>query len=125
MGRWDEERVWEDDIQSKRTSNFNRLARELDDYATDGSGGTAYVPKDMCRMGCAVALVKASSNDAGKLLIDDNGIKMSEVPGKQTVPRAELYAYVNAKRSAQGTEHVNKSVWSDSMYGIKGATRAT
>ena len=71
LGRWKGSRAWEEDIIKRQTSNFIRLASEVDHYATDGSGGPSFVPESLQRMGSAVAILKAHEDALGKVTIQD------------------------------------------------------
>ena len=44
-----------------------------------------------------------------------------EVPRRQTVPRAELWAVVQAQRAAKMSIHQHKYIWSDSLYIVRGS----
>ena len=57
LGRYKQEAQWADDLQARQTNNFEAMARDAEDFATDGSGGPGYVPKELKKVGSVVAIV--------------------------------------------------------------------
>ena len=54
------------------------------------------------------------------MVIDQVGLQCSEVPGKQTVPRAELYGTILAREAAGGDQALD--ILCDAAYVVKGAS---
>ena len=69
---------------------------------TDGSGLKGSAEECKRITGGAVAMVSYANEAAEALVITDASLKAFEVPGRQTVPRAELYAATVAARAFQG-----------------------
>ena len=113
LGRYKESGADADDEDIRQTSNFDTLIRVSNQMATDGSGGPQYVPAELKRMGSAVALLQFSEQDDSRPKVKSAALQMSRVPGRQTVPRSELYALVNARRSARSPLENEKNIWSD------------
>ena len=100
LGRWPAPTLWEEDTVQSQTSNFERLAESEHDMATDGSGGPR-VPKQVRRVGAAVAIIDAElKSKENTISIKDLAVQTTSIPGRQTVPRAELYATIKAKQAA-------------------------
>ena len=68
-------------------------------------------------MGAAVATIRLS-NEPGGLKAHDVGISTSGTPGKQTVPRAELWAAIMAAQAAAYEQHISLHI--DAAYVVKG-----
>ena len=58
------------------------------------------------------------SNEPGGLKVHDVGISTSGTPGKQTVPRAELWAAIMAAQAAAYEQHISLHI--DAAYVVKG-----
>ena len=84
---------------------------------SDGSGGEAWVPQQIRRVGAGSASVDFEF-DGSKFVARSVGVALSEVRGKQTVPRAELAAAELAFRVTPGATPV---LWSDARYVVDGA----
>ena len=50
----------------------------------------AQLTKEARKMGCAVEQIDAERQASGRTKVKSASVKIAEVPGKQTVPRAEL-----------------------------------
>ncbi len=59
---------------------------------TDGSGGPAYAPREAAKAGSGIAAIKWDTNVEGRRGVSSVALAGAEVPGRQTVPRAELFA---------------------------------
>ena len=73
------------------------------------------------RVTAAVAVVKIEEKEkdgAKQMQIKSLDIKATDVPGKQTVPRAELWAALQAKHAIG--EGQSATIWSDSAYVVRG-----
>jgi ribonuclease HI len=104
-----------DSLTTFQTQGFTTTAATSPTLATDGSGGPAYQAHSR-RVTAAVAAVNF---DAAGLEVRDVHFQASDIPGRQTVPRAELFALILAK-SAASTSSPTK-VQCDSAYSVKGA----
>ena len=122
LGRWRPDTLWEDETTQKQTYNYTRMAKENHDIATDGSGGPAFVPSSLTKVGAGIAIIDLRRAESGKCIIKEVALQTSSVPGGQTVPRAELYGLIKARAAAAGAQ-IPKNIWSDSEYTVKGATR--
>ena len=83
----------------------------------DGSGGEAWVPQPIRRVGAGSASVDFEF-DGSKFVARSVGLALSEVRGKQTVPRAELAA---AELAFRVTPLAAPVLWSDARYVVDGA----
>ena len=84
---------------------------------SDGSGGEAWVPQQIRRVGAGSASVDFEF-DGSKFVARSVGLALSEVRGKQTVPRAELAA---AELAFRVTPLAAPVLWSDARYVVDGA----
>ena len=98
-GRYHRSTKFIDDIQSFKTDNFEQLMSTSHMSATDGSGGPEWVPRDIRKVGAAAATIKMHENEGEPIKVLDIAFVASEVPGEQTVPRAELFGDIMANRS--------------------------
>ena len=106
-----------DDVSTITTPGFAELMTTLRNAYTDGSGGPQWVPKSIKSMGSAVATLSLS-NSPDKLTVRDVGISISAVPGRQTVPRAELWAAIMAAHAASIGQQIVLRI--DAAYVVKG-----
>ena len=106
-----------DDVSTITTPGFAELMTTLRNAYTDGSGGPQWVPKSIKSMGSAVATLSLS-NSPDKLTVRDVGISISAVPGRQTVPRAELWAAIMAAHAASTGQQIVLRI--DAAYVVKG-----
>ena len=83
----------------------------------DGSGGPKYAPASAPHMGSALA-VFVVDEDGTTLRISEVGVEASTVPGRQTVPRAELWAANMAAEYVHPGERVE--LRPDASYVSKG-----
>ena len=95
------------------TGNFGDIASDSKHNYTDGSGGSSHTPIELRKAGCAVAVVQHDGD-----VIKNVGIKVAEIPGKQTVPRAELLAATMAAADFSANEP-HHTTFSDAMYVVK------
>ncbi len=84
---------------------------------SDGSGGEAWVPKQIRRAGAGGASVDFTF-DGDKFIAHRVGLVLGEVQGRQTVPRAELSAGELVLRE---TSLARPALWSDARYVVTGA----
>ena len=110
-------RVAPGDIETVSTPNFVSLASEQLKHFTDGSGGPRWVPQATKCVGSALATVKLRE-DGETLTVEDVGLMIAAVPGRPTVPRAELWAAVlSAQAAPHGGDWLLRS---DAAYVVKG-----
>ncbi len=84
---------------------------------SDGSGGERYVPQQIRRAGAGGAAVDFNY-DGTSFRAHKVGLVLGEVPGRQTVPRAELTgAELILNEAAPG----RPALWSDASYVVSGA----
>jgi len=114
--QWSKATVWEHEDVRKQSYNFDEVVGHVDEIATYGSGGNQCILDAVRRVGCAVAAVQAKLNDKGDIVIKNGGVIMSEVPGRQTVPRAEFYALINARRATVKNPDRSRTIWSDCAF---------
>ncbi len=89
-------RKYLDELTKLETDNFARLSAGPALTATDGSGGPASVPRATQRCGAGAAAIRAAEPPGEPVQIEEVALAASEVPGAQTVPRAELLADIIA-----------------------------
>ena len=93
-------------------NSAQHLAREKE-VATDGSGGPEWAVKDLRRVGTGAAVVTMDKDN--KKVIEASFL-LTSPPGKQTVPRAETWAWVAvAKLLDQGAQ---VKWWCDASYTV-------
>ena len=116
LGHWRQPQRWADQLDTFLTSDFARTAAELEVLATDGSGGPAY--QAHCRrVTAAVAAVQFEDSEARNIQRAD--FLATSVPGKQTVPRAELFGLIKAAEFTSTTHPTD--ILCDSAYAVRGA----
>ena len=96
-----EVRMWE-------SGEFRESASDNVLIASDGSGGSRETPKSVRQVAFGVATfsLQPPSDTSFKLL--RSGFLGGQVPGRQTVPRAELWrAYPNPQPDRREVEHPN------------------
>ncbi|MCP3971767.1 MAG: hypothetical protein GY717_15885 [Rhodobacteraceae bacterium] len=89
---------------------------------SDGSGGPGWVPRRIRRVGAGAAVVEyqqGMADDDGFPQIAGVAITASAVPGKRTVPRAEVWAVATAARAADDPSAL-RQVCSDASYVVNG-----
>ena len=86
---------------------------------TDGSGGPKIAAAALRRVGAGAAAFHASTSADGTVHLDHIGLVFSQTPGKQSVPRAETFAGVQALSAAE--PGFVRAWWSDASYTVKGA----
>ena len=123
-GREPQEFIRAETLRQKETYNFEHVAITSVTNATDGAGGPAYIPHEIRKVGSAVSYVNVVTSDAGTR-VTDIALKISEVPGKQTVPRAETWAGIMAYKASEPVRVVRKTeTKSDSLYFVRGFQKA-
>jgi hypothetical protein len=99
-------------VEGARTTSTGNVDEVLNGAGvayTDGSGGPRSAPKGHPVAGSGVAAIRWEAQE-DKIVVDDVAVLASEVPGRQTVPRAELWATnLVADRAATGTRCTNKA----------------
>ena len=91
--------------------NFARAASAAGTLYADGSGGPKHAASALRRAGAGAAVVHTTTGPSGEFLLADIGLLLSQVPGRQSVPRAETFAGAQALAHAEpGTLH---TWWSD------------
>ena len=123
LGRYKVQPKMQDDVSIMQTANLDEVAKRVEVIGTDGSGGLAYLTKEARKMGCAVVQVDGETSGNGKIQVKDLSIQIAELPGKQTVPRAELWAAILANRLGKTLERGCSVTHSDSLYTVRGANR--
>ena len=108
--------MWPGDEIKKYTNNISSLAQHATLLATDGSGGP-YASAVLRQVTSAVAVVATHQDLNGNTIVEDVAVQGSQVPGAQTVPRAELHAAIQAAQLAP----TGAVVLSDSQYTVQGA----
>ena len=112
-----------EDIMMLETENYNQLNAECKESASDGSGGPGHVPKAMRKVGAAAVIIKANRQE-GRIKIEDVAFMMSEVTGKQTVPRAEVLGDIMANiEPDEKITHEERCNYSDASYVVNGASK--
>ena len=107
------------------TENYNQLNAECKESASDGSGGPGHVPKALRKVGAAAAIIKANRQE-GRIKIEDVAFMMSEVHGKQTVPRAEVLGDIMANiEPDEEIAHKERCNYSDASYVVNGASKSS
>ena len=101
-----------EEVRGFASSNFSRLAWEMEEYATDGSGGPSDIPTDLKTVGAGVALVHFDK-EAEDLPIEC-ATMFANPPGKQTVNRAELYGLILGGEASDTL----RTAYTDSSYSI-------
>ncbi len=91
-----------DDSRGIATPGFVNLVNDVRVAYSDGSGGPAHAPKGAPAVGSGLAVVKWSTTGNGKR-VEGVEIAAAPVPGRQTVPRAELWAACIAANSTDGS----------------------
>ena len=105
------------------TENYNQLNAECKESASDGSGGPGHVPKAMRKVAAAAVIIKANRQE-GRIKIEDVAFMMSEVTGKQTVPRAEVLGDIMANiEPDEKITHEERCNYSDASYVVNGASK--
>ena len=84
---------------------------------SDGSGGELWVPRQVRRAGAGGAAVDFSFVN-GIFTAHDVGVVLGDVPGRQTVPRAEA---VGASMTLEACRPTYAELWSDAKYVVSGA----
>ena len=112
-GRYTSEETSLGSQKSAATKNFDEIASCSKHNYTDGAGGSSRTPTELRKAGCAVAVIQHVGD-----VIENVGIKVSEIPGKQTVPRAELLAATMAAADFS-SEEPHHTTFSDAMYVVK------
>ena len=114
-----------EDIMMLETENYNQLNAECKESASDGSGGPGHVPKALRKVGAAAAIIKANRQE-GRIKVEDVAFMMSEVHGKQTVPRAEVLGDIMANiEPDEEVTHKRRYNYSDASYVVNGASKSS
>ncbi len=93
-----------DDCRGIVTPGFVNLINDVRVAYSDGSGGPAHAPKGAPAVGSGLAVVKWST-EGGSKRVEGVELAAAPVPGRQTVPRAELWAaYLATDGTDGGTE---------------------
>ncbi len=106
-----------DSIEPIATPGFDGLVAKLGKAYTDGSGGDRWIPQASKRAGSAAVTLRVHTV-RGEIYVENVGLLIAPVPGKPTVPRAELWAAILAARSAPQGGSVALQI--DAAYVVKG-----
>ena len=112
-----QQRKTSDDHSATSTPDFTKTLEKLGYAYTDGSGGPNWLPKGAKTTGSAVATMRLSSEPGG-LKVHDDGISTSSTPGRQTVPRAEVWAAIMTAQAATCGQQISLHI--DAAYLVKG-----
>ena len=96
--------------QAVQTDNYTNMLATANIVAGDGGGAPPGVPKPAQRVATGMALLRVHNN---QLL--EWAVAAYTVPGRQTVPRAELQGLVKAGQATLATEYL-----SDASYVVAG-----
>ena len=122
LAAWYEDDSTVDFIQAKvwATSRFSETLAETRRAYSDGAGGPRHIPAVVRKVGCGAATFKGRQEGTDVVLDDVEGI-CGEVPGAQTVPRAEVWgaALTLASAPLEGTMHLGI----DAAYVVNGNSR--
>ena len=105
--------------------DFSKAAQGSSTIFTDGSGGPEWALKPLRRVGAgaaAISFAEPPSCFIGPAHVSDVGLLFSQVPGRQTVPRAETWA------GAQAIKEARQKVslwWCDASYTVSGALQSS
>ena len=106
------------EVEVRMTGLFGVVAERTSTIYTDGSGGSAKSSKQCPRHGSGAAAVNLQHDDEGKWTVTEVELMASSVPGRQTVPRAELWAAGAGIKATRGEERIE--VKSDAKYVVEG-----
>ncbi len=94
-----------EEVTQYQSCGFTRVVQECRRVYTDGSGGPNYAPKGAPAAGSGMAAIAWEGNlDEAQPRVREVAIACSAVPGRQTVPRAELWAATLAGRAGDGDQ---------------------
>ena len=105
-------------VKSWETEGFSKLYNELGSICTDGSGGPKATPKSITQVAQGAAVVKYEII-AVRLFTRQLECAGGQVPGRQTVPRAELWGCIKAVSAAD--PHLTIHIGIDASYVTRGA----
>ena len=88
-----------DEVRPRTTRHFQSIAAKTGCVWPDGSGGSSTAVAGAQRVGSG--MVAFDGPNGAVFRVERLGLLASETPGKQTVPRAELWRAVLAARGAQ------------------------
>ena len=94
------------EVEVRMTGLFGVVAERTSTIYTDGSGGSAKSSKQCPRHGSGAAAVNLQHDDEGKWTVTEVELMASSVPGRQTVPRAELWAAGACIKATRGEERI-------------------
>ena len=106
-----------DDHTATSTPGFTELLMAQQVAYTDGSGGPKWTPKGIRNTGSAIATMRLT-NEPSRIKVRGVGIATSSTPGRQTVPRAEVWAAIMAAHAATDGQCI--SLHADASYVVKG-----
>ena len=78
------------------------------DLYTDVSGGSRYVHNALQQVGAGAAWLNIARDLDGVMLVWSAGVVCSSVPGRQTVPRAEMHALASLGRFLRHTSEMGR-----------------
>ena len=113
-----EQEEYEDGVTTINSENLPAVVKAATKVGTDGSGGPAYCPKSRRRF--ASAAVFAMPDKEKPEFYESVAVAASGVPGRQTVPRAEVWAGMMAQ-ALKGNENEEATLLSDSRYFVQGS----
>ena len=91
----------EESLESITFGTFGETLRQGGSLYTDGTGGPKWANESIRRVAAgAVALTWTGSQAQGTRRISQIGVRLSQVPGKQTVPRSEMWAGIRSAAAA-------------------------
>lgn len=80
------------------------------------------MPESCRKVGAGVAIIGGTMEAEGRTSINDIVLQTTNVPGRYTIPRADLIALIKARAASKGSV-APKTIWSDSLYTVLGATK--
>ena len=88
--------------------DFSACAKNHVLFASDGSGRSQKTPQTLRQVAFGVATFDMHIGNDTSFTLQQTGYLGGQVPGKQTVPRAELLgSYANSQQSRWEVEHPN------------------
>jgi hypothetical protein len=105
------------DVKTWRTDNFSELLSSTHKGYSDGTGGNRNMAKSTLRVAFGAAVFQADLSD-DQVINNEVAAMGGQVPGKQTVPRAELWAAIQVTAAANLATEIDIGI--DASYVTNG-----
>ena len=101
--------------------NFAKALKENGKAYSGGSGGPEKCPKQMSKVSFGATTLMMEVHKGDKATIKNVAIMGGQVPGKQTVPRAELWGAIKVLELAETQDPIDLGI--DAAYVTNGVTK--